>query len=187
MERGRAICSNSNFALCVLGQVTYLSLSFPITIKQVIVRLNEAISAWCTLSVDYSVAFPTHTFFIYIYFFANSIPIYFRIIEPCLREFPVRTWCFHCHGPGSIRDWGTKILQATWHSQKKKTTKEPYLSPGACDLDLDKQMKGEASQRRPSFQIKSLTGIKSLSLLHFALNIGCDVWGCSSLLVTTRI
>ena len=32
----------------------------------------------------------------------------------------VRTWRFHCHGPGSIPGWGTKIPQATGHGQKKK-------------------------------------------------------------------
>ena len=40
------------------------------------------------------------------------------------REFPgcpvVRTWCFHCRGPGSIPGWETEILQAVWHGQKKK-------------------------------------------------------------------
>ena len=39
------------------------------------------------------------------------------------REFPggpvVRTQRFPCWGPGSIPDPGTKIPQATWHSQKK--------------------------------------------------------------------
>ena len=34
----------------------------------------------------------------------------------------VRTWWFHCHGPGSTPDQGTKILQAVRHSQKKKKT-----------------------------------------------------------------
>lgn len=36
-------------------------------------------------------------------------------------EFPdspgVKTWYFHCRGPGFE---GTRILQAQWHSQKKK-------------------------------------------------------------------
>ena len=40
------------------------------------------------------------------------------------REFPgcpvVRTWCFHCCGPGSIPGRGTKIPQATQCGQKKK-------------------------------------------------------------------
>ena len=31
-----------------------------------------------------------------------------------------RTQSFHCKGLGLIHDGGTKILQATWHSQKKK-------------------------------------------------------------------
>ena len=39
-------------------------------------------------------------------------------------EFPdgtvVRTWRFHCCGPGSVPGWGMKILQATRCSQKKK-------------------------------------------------------------------
>ena len=40
------------------------------------------------------------------------------------REFPggpvVRTWCFHCHGPGSIPSGGNKIWQAVQHGKKKK-------------------------------------------------------------------
>ena len=32
----------------------------------------------------------------------------------------VRTQCFHCWGPGKIPGWGTKILQAMQHDQKKK-------------------------------------------------------------------
>ena len=40
-----------------------------------------------------------------------------------LRELPggpaVRTWCFHCHGPGSIPGQGTKIPEAVWYGQKK--------------------------------------------------------------------
>ena len=43
------------------------------------------------------------------------------------REFPdgpvvqwFRTWCFHCCGLGSIPGWATKILQAVWHSWKKR-------------------------------------------------------------------
>ena len=39
-----------------------------------------------------------------------------------MKEFPggpvVRTPHFHCRGPGSIPGQGTKILQATRHSQK---------------------------------------------------------------------
>ena len=37
-------------------------------------------------------------------------------------EFPgcpvVRTWCFHCRGPGSIPGGGTKIPQATRRKKK---------------------------------------------------------------------
>ena len=40
-------------------------------------------------------------------------------------EFPggpvVRTPSFHCQGPGFNPGQGTKIPQATWHSQKEKT------------------------------------------------------------------
>ena len=40
-----------------------------------------------------------------------------------LKEFPggpvFRTQRFDCGGPGSVSCWGTKILQATRHSQKK--------------------------------------------------------------------
>ena len=33
----------------------------------------------------------------------------------------VRTWCFHCQGPGfNLSGRGTKILESTWHDQKKK-------------------------------------------------------------------
>ena len=42
-------------------------------------------------------------------------------------EFPgspvVRTWCFHCGGPGSIPGEGTKILQATQCGKNRKTNK----------------------------------------------------------------
>ena len=45
------------------------------------------------------------------------------------RESPdgpvVRTPCSHCYGPGLTPGQGTKILQATWHGQKRKK------SPGA--------------------------------------------------------
>ena len=30
----------------------------------------------------------------------------------------VRTQGFHCHGPGSVSDQGTKILQAVRHERK---------------------------------------------------------------------
>ena len=40
-------------------------------------------------------------------------------------EFPggpvVKILAFHCHGPASIPGQETEILQAVWHSQKKKT------------------------------------------------------------------
>ena len=49
-------------------------------------------------------------------------------IQKVMTESPggpvVRTWHFHCSGPGSIPGWGTKILQATWWSQKKKNNNE---------------------------------------------------------------
>lgn len=33
----------------------------------------------------------------------------------------VRTWCFHCQGPGfNLCGRGTKILQSMWHDKKKK-------------------------------------------------------------------
>ena len=39
-------------------------------------------------------------------------------------DFPgspvIKTPCFYFRGTGSIPGWGTKILHATWHSQKKK-------------------------------------------------------------------
>ena len=38
----------------------------------------------------------------------------------------LRTWYFHCWGLGStLPSWGTKNLQAKWHSQKKKKTISP--------------------------------------------------------------
>ena len=44
--------------------------------------------------------------------------------EKMVREFPdgivVRIPGFHCRGLGSISGWGTEILQAAWHSQKKE-------------------------------------------------------------------
>ena len=47
-----------------------------------------------------------------------------------IRELPggpvVRTWCFHCWGPGSIPGQGTKILQAMWHGQKKKKSLDAH-------------------------------------------------------------
>ena len=36
----------------------------------------------------------------------------------------VRTWHFYCQGHGLIPGWGTKILQASWYSQKKKKKKD---------------------------------------------------------------
>ena len=40
----------------------------------------------------------------------------------------VGTQRFHCHGPGSIPGQGTKILQVTWHGQKKKKKKKKKKS-----------------------------------------------------------
>ena len=36
----------------------------------------------------------------------------------------IRTWCFHCCGPGSIPGQGTKILQAAQSGQNKQKTKQ---------------------------------------------------------------
>ena len=41
----------------------------------------------------------------------------------------VRTWCFHCPGPSSISDQGTKIQQAVCCDQKKKVN-ILYIIPG---------------------------------------------------------
>ena len=50
----------------------------------------------------------------------NSYVPYIRLIF--VWEFPggpvVRTRRFHCHGPGSIPGWGSKILQAMWRGPK---------------------------------------------------------------------
>ena len=43
----------------------------------------------------------------------------FTILKELLGGPVVRTWCFHCQGPGLIFGWGTKIPQAIWHCQKK--------------------------------------------------------------------
>ena len=47
-------------------------------------------------------------------------------------DFPgspvIKTPCFYFRGTGSIPGWGTKILHATWHSQKKK--KKPNFFTG---------------------------------------------------------
>ena len=58
----------------------------------------------------------------------KEIPLHFRdrkqIIE--VGEFRgglvVRTWHFHCQGPGSVPGRGTKILQVVWHA----TPPHPY-------------------------------------------------------------
>ena len=53
------------------------------------------------------------------------IQSFIRILS---RKFPsgsmVRAPHIHCWSPGSIPGWGTKIPQATWHSQKKKNLSE---------------------------------------------------------------
>ena len=39
----------------------------------------------------------------------------------------VRTWHFHCCGPGFnpwLGNWGTEMPQATWHGQKKNKKKK---------------------------------------------------------------
>ena len=38
----------------------------------------------------------------------------------------VRTQHFHCQSLGSVAGWGTKILKAVWHSQKKKEPKNNF-------------------------------------------------------------
>lgn len=44
-------------------------------------------------------------------------------IQPCW-ELPgglmVRTWSFHSHDLGSVRGWGTEILQTAWCGKKKR-------------------------------------------------------------------
>ena len=39
-------------------------------------------------------------------------------------QWLVRTWCFHCHGPGSIPGRGTKTLQGARCSIKRKKEKK---------------------------------------------------------------
>ena len=36
----------------------------------------------------------------------------------------LRTWHFHCWGPGLIPGWRTKIPEASWHSPKIKIKKK---------------------------------------------------------------
>ena len=38
----------------------------------------------------------------------------------------IRTRRFHCLGSGFDPAWGTKILQATWHGQNKKTENQKH-------------------------------------------------------------
>ena len=52
-------------------------------------------------------------------------------------DLVVRIWCFYYHGLGSVPGWGTKILQAVWHSWRKerqylqhqKAVMKYYLTP----------------------------------------------------------
>ena len=43
----------------------------------------------------------------------------YKVSEDFSGGLLVRTWCFHCCGPGSIHGWGTEILQAAQHGQKR--------------------------------------------------------------------
>ena len=59
-----------------------------------------------------------------------------------MREFPgspvVRTQCFHCQGPGSIPDRGTKILQAVQCGQKRKKKKKKKKVMNSCKVRYQK-------------------------------------------------
>ena len=61
---------------------------------------------------------------------STSLVIREMQIKVTMRELPgspvVSTRHFHCQGPGSgsITGQWTKILQATWHSQKQQTNKQ---------------------------------------------------------------
>ena len=61
---------------------------------------------------------------------------------------------FHCCGPGSIPDWGTEFLQATWHGKKKILTKNHSFI-----------IYGDASGKEPACQCrKHETWVLSLGL-----------------------
>ena len=48
----------------------------------------------------------------------------------------VSTGCFHCHGPDSTPDWGTKIPQAMWYGKKEKRKKKKVTSKNTEDIDV---------------------------------------------------
>ena len=63
-------------------------------------------------------------------------------------DLVVRIWCFYCRGLGSIPGWGTKILQAVWHSwrkerqylQQQKATMKYHLTPVRMDTSTSIQI-----------------------------------------------
>ena len=88
------------------------------------------------------------------------------------QEFPgnpeVRTWHFHCWGPGSIPSQGTKILQTTVVKKEKKSVDS--ASPSDHFLKYQRGRKETLSQRLASvIQMKEETklGCWSYEKKHF--------------------
>ena len=59
----------------------------------------------------------------------------------------VRTRCFTCGGPGSVPGWGTKILKAAQHGQKKEEEEEegfllPYVVWSKREMAGEKKVAG---------------------------------------------
>ena len=67
-------------------------------------------------------------------------------------EFPggpvVRTWWFHCHGPGSIPSRGTKLSQAVQHSQKEKRRHQKNFHHFGVGKDLSEIKKYKPCGRK---------------------------------------
>ena len=58
----------------------------------------------------------------------------------------VRTQRFVCQGPGSVPGWETKILQATWHSQKEKEIKAEELRPRQTHTQSQRERRREKGE-----------------------------------------
>ena len=68
-----------------------------------------------------------------------------------LKEFPggpvFRTQRFLCGGPGSVSFWGTKSLQTTQHSQKKKIFLRLFFK---SSFRVTAKLRGRSAQKFPS-------------------------------------
>ena len=58
----------------------------------------------------------------------------------------VRTQCFLCQDPGSVPGWETKILQASWHGQKKKEIKAEELGPSQTHTQSQRERRKERGE-----------------------------------------